>query len=180
MSRRSARGFTLIEIIAAISILGLAISGAVALLDEINDGSRRIVREGGRVARESNGARLLRRLLVDAKASTDSTRRFRGDENTLELWTLCDVPGGWAEDCRVSLSIDQRGDSSVVVADVPGSGVFSARRQAGPVSFRYYHPSARTDTVWARQWSSNVSLPAAIGLVVGSDTIVLPVGPARE
>lgn len=177
MSRRS--GFTLIEILAAISILGLAISGAVALLDQLSDGAARIVKESNRVARESNGARLLTRLLLDAQPNADSSKHFRGDENSLELWTFCDVPGGWAEECRVTLSIDQRGDSSVLIAGLSGGAALSVRRQAGPAHFRYYNPSAPDDTAWARQWSSNAALPAAIGLVAGGDTIMLPVGPAR-
>jgi prepilin-type N-terminal cleavage/methylation domain-containing protein len=179
MSRHSPTGFTLIEVLAAISILGLALSGAVALLDQLNDGSARIVREGLRAARESNGARLLSRVLIDARSSTDSTKRFAGDENGLELWTMCDVSGAWAEECRVTLSIDQRPDSSVVLIGLPGATV-SSRRQAGRASLRYYRRSALNDTLWVRQWSSNVSLPAAIGLVVGADTIMLPVGPARD
>lgn len=180
MRRRSARGFTLIEMLAAISLFGLVIGGAVALLDQLTDGTTRIGTEGARVAREGNGARLLARLLMDARKSTDSTRRFRGDENGLELWTLCDVPGGWAEDCRATLSIDQRGDSSALIAGVPGGAAFSVRRQKGTASLRYYNATAHNDTLWVRQWSSNVLLPVAIGLVTGADTIVFPVGPARD
>jgi prepilin-type N-terminal cleavage/methylation domain-containing protein len=178
MRLSSSRGFTLIEMLAAISIFGLAIGGAIALLDQLGDGASRIGAEGGRIAREGNGARLLTRLLMDARTSTDSTRRFRGDANSLELWTLCDVPGGWAEDCRATLSIDQRGDSSALIAGLPTGGAFSVRRQKGAASFRYYNP--QSDTLWARQWSSNLVLPIAIGVVVGGDTIVLPVGAARE
>jgi prepilin-type N-terminal cleavage/methylation domain-containing protein len=180
MPRRSRPAFTLVELLAAISILGLAISGAVVLLDQLADATDRIARESKRVGRERNGARLLTRLLLDAHSSTDSTKRFRGDENGLELWTLCDVPGGWSEECRVVLAIDQRGDSSVLLADLPDAAGLSVRRQAGSARFRYYHPSMSADTLWVRQWSSNVSLPVAIGLVVPGDTVIFPVGPGRD
>jgi hypothetical protein len=169
-----------VELLAALSITGVAIGGAVTLLAQLGDASDRIAKESSRVAREGNGARLLTRLLMDAHASTDSTKRFRGDENSVELWTLCDVPGGWSEECRATLAIDHRGDSSVVLATMPGGGALSVRRQKGIVAFRYYNPSAPDDTAWARQWSSNASLPVAVGLVTGTDTTVLPVGPIRD
>src|SRR5262249_42726062 len=132
-----------------------------------------------RASREGNGARLLERLLMDARTSTDSAKRFRGDENSLELSTLCDAPGGWREACRVTLSIDRRGDSSVVLAGVPGTPIAVLRRP-GPVTFRYFRPMAGTDTTWVTQWSSNASLAVAMSLVARDDTIILPVGPARD
>jgi len=180
MPRHSTSGFTLLEVLAAISLLGLAISAAVALLDQLNDGSARIARESARSARDGNGARLLARLLMDARTSTDTTQRFRGDTNSVELWTLCDVPGGWAERCRVTLSIDQQAESSVVLIGLPESITVSGRRELGRATFRYYNPLTRSDTLWVPQWSSNASLPVAIGLFTGIDTIVLPVGPARD
>jgi prepilin-type N-terminal cleavage/methylation domain-containing protein len=180
MSLGNSRAFTLVELLAALAISGLALAGATALLDQLGDGSARIARESMRTSREGNGARLLERVLIDATANTDSTKRFRGDENSLELWTLCDAPGGWREECRVTLSIDRIVDSTVVLAGVPGNTSLSVLRRAGTASFRYFRPAIGSDTTWATQWSSNASLPVAIGLVTGGDTIILPVGPARD
>jgi prepilin-type N-terminal cleavage/methylation domain-containing protein len=180
MSRGNPRGFTLVELLAALSICGLALAGATALLDQLGDGSARIARESLRASREGNGGRLLERLLMDASISIDSTKHFRGDDNTLELSTLCDAPGGWREACRVTLLIDRRGDSSVVLAVVPGSTALPVMRRAGTASFRYFRPMAGTDTTWVTQWSSNASLPVAMSVVARDDSIILPVGPARD
>ncbi|MEP6493405.1 MAG: prepilin-type N-terminal cleavage/methylation domain-containing protein [bacterium] len=175
----SPRGFTLIEITVALAIAGLAMVGGIALIDQIGDSAGRINQDGRRAAREGNGVRLLRRVLLDATTTTDSTKRFRGDQHSLELWTTCDISAGWAEVCRVSLSIDERRDSSVVLADLSTGESFPLRRQAGTAEFRYFNPMA-TDTSWVRQWSSNVSLPTAVGLLARGDTTVFPVGVARE
>jgi len=174
------RGFTLLELTAALSVTGLVMLGGIALLDQLGDSATRITRDAARVARDGNGARLLRRLLVDASTSTDSTKRFRGDERSLELWTRCDAPAGWSEPCRVTLAIDERPDSSILMAELPGAPPLAVRRQAGPAEFRYYNPSTGTDTTWVRQWSSNAVRPVAIGLVVREDTVVLPVSVARD
>ena len=179
MRRRSARGFTLIEMLAAISHLRprhLRRRRAARSTHRRHDAHR----SGGRRASREKGTALvcLARLLMDTRRNTDSTKRFRGDENSLELWTLCDVPGGWAEDCR--------GDA----VDRP-TGRQQRRhrrtcREAPPSRFGGKKEQRASDTTMrpptmtrcgSRQWSSNASLPVAIGLVAGADTIVFPVGP---
>ena len=176
---RTRNGFTLLELIAALSVTGLAMLGGLLLVDQLTDSGARIVRDGARVTRSGNGDRLLRRLLADASANTDSTKRFRGDTQSFEIWTQCDVSGGWSEPCRAELMIDERSDSSVVLAQL-GSTQYSVRRQAGQGQFRYYDASGARDSLWVGQWSSNVTLPRAIGLVLERDTIVLPVGGGRD
>jgi prepilin-type N-terminal cleavage/methylation domain-containing protein len=65
LARRS--GFTLIELLAALSISGLAMIGGILVLDQITDSTARIVRAGVIAAREGNGPRVLRQLLLDAR-----------------------------------------------------------------------------------------------------------------
>ena len=90
-SRHNHPGTTLLELIVALAITGLAMLGGILLLDQVNDGGRRIDRESRRHARDSNGDRLLRRLLLDARQTSDTADRFRGDERNLSYLTLCDT-----------------------------------------------------------------------------------------
>lgn len=170
-------GFTLIELIAALAIVGFAMLGGIMLLDQLGDSAERIARQGSLAAREGNGARMLHRLLADASTSSDSTKSFRGSERSLEFWSLCDVPGGWAESCRVSLAIDERIDSVAILAELSTGGSVLLRRQRGPSVFRYYDPSS--EILWLRDWSSHATLPVAVALVGDRDTTVLPVSVAR-
>jgi prepilin-type N-terminal cleavage/methylation domain-containing protein len=176
---RSRRGVTLLELLIALTISGLAILGCVMLLDQLNDSHERIGREHVADATAGNGDRLLRRLLVDARTTTDTAERFRGDEHNASYLTLCDTPAGWPEACRVTLSVDSLRDSSVIVAETSGDDRFEVRRIPGAATFRYLDLSSR-DSSWVRQWATSIALPGAIGLVVGNDTTVLPLGPARE
>jgi prepilin-type N-terminal cleavage/methylation domain-containing protein len=177
MRRPEPLGFTLLELMAALALVGFAMLGGIMLLDQLGDSGERIVSEGVLAAREGNGARLLRRLLADATESSDSTKTFRGDERSLDFWSLCDVPGGWAEPCHVSLAIDERTDSTVVLARLSTGGSLALRRQRGTSSFRYYNPSS--DTLWLRDWSSHATLPVAVALVGERDTTVFAVSVAR-
>jgi prepilin-type N-terminal cleavage/methylation domain-containing protein len=176
---RSRRGVTLIELIVALAIAGLAILGCVLLLDQLNDSHARIVRQRTADASAGNGDRLLRRLLVDARTTTDTADRFRGDEHTASYLTLCDTPSGWPEACRVALAIDSLRDSSAIIAETNRDERFELRRISGAAQFRYLDLSAR-DSSWVRQWATSIALPGAIGVVVGIDTTVLPLGSARE
>lgn len=180
MRTADARGFTLIEIIVALSLIGFAMIGGLALIDQIGDSAGRISQAATLAAREGNGQRLLRRLLLDATPSGDTTKRFRGDAHSMELSTTCEVPAGWTEPCRATLAIDEGKDTSVVLTELSTGESYALRRQPGAVEFRYFNPTP-TDTFWVRQWSSNVTLPTAVGLIVGGrDTIVFPVSVARD
>jgi prepilin-type N-terminal cleavage/methylation domain-containing protein len=177
------RGVTLIEVIIALAISGLAMLGCIMLLDQLNDSQSRITRERAADATAGNGDRLFRRLLIDAHTTTDTAERFRGDEYNASYLSFCDVPSGWPEACLVRLSLDSLRDSSVIVADiVRGASVderFDLRRIPGAATFRYLDLSAR-DSSWVRKWAASVALPGAIGIVAGVDTTVFPLGSARE
>jgi prepilin-type N-terminal cleavage/methylation domain-containing protein len=174
------RGVTLLELMVALAIAGLALLGGVLLLDQIGDGNRRIDADTRRDAREINGGRLLRRLLVDAHPASDTADRFRGDERNASYLGRCDVPAGWSEGCRVLLSITSTMDSSIVAAQTIPGGRFVLRRLAGPAAFRYLDPARGPDSVLLAQWSTSIALPAAIALVTPLDTTLLPLGSVRD
>lgn len=141
--RRLRSGFTLVELVAALAVAGFAMLGGVLLLDQIGDSAQRIARDGAEAPREGNGARLLVRLLADARANEDTTKRFSGDAHTLTFWSSCDVPGGWMEPCRVTLAIDLRGDSSTVRASLSTGKHWRCARSQAPQSFDISHRRRR-------------------------------------
>lgn len=179
MSRRSRSGFTLLELVLALSLVGAAVLGGLLLLDQLNDGTERIVAESAATDREANGARLLRRIVFEAHTSPDTSRKFAGDDRSVSLLSWCDAPGGWSEPCDITLSIDARDDSSVVVADLSLGGSLVLRRESARRTWRYVDATAR-DTAWATHWSSGTTLPAALALVSARDTIVFPVRVSRD
>jgi len=149
------------------------------LLDQLSDSHERIARDRIADAAAGNGDRMLRRLLVDARSTTDSAERFRGDERNASYLTLCDTPNGWPEACRVVIALDSLRDSTAIIAETSRGERFEVRRIAGAATFRYFDPLAR-DSSWVSQWATSIALPGAIGLVVGIDTTILPLGSARD
>ena len=180
---RRRHGVTLLELIIALAISGLAMLGCVMLFDQLDDAHAHIARDRAADATAGNGDRLLRRLLIDAHTTIDTAERFRGDERNASYLSLCDMPSGWPESCRVTLSLDSLRDSSVIVANISYSEHteerFDVRRTPGAATFRYLDLSAR-DSSWVRKWATSIALPGAIAVVAGNDTTVLPLGSARE
>ncbi len=169
----------MLELMLALSLVGAAMLGGVLLLDQLGDSAGRIVAESANMDREANGSRLLRRLILEAYVSVDTNRKFVGDERVASLLSWCEVPGGWAEPCAVTLTIDERGDSSAVSGDLSIGGTFVLCRLAGRRAWRYLDPASR-DTIWSTHWSSATTLPAAVALISGTDTIVFPVQVRRD
>ena len=177
--RRERRGFTLIELSLALSLVGMAMAGGIVLMDHLGDSASRIVADGRVASREGNGARILRRTLLDATWTTDTTKRLIGDERSVEFESLCDSSAGWKEPCRFSIAIDYRGDSSAVVAVTQTLQSIVLRRQIGAAEFRYFD-ATRADSGWTRHWSSNVTLPVALAIVTDRDTAIFPLGAPRD
>jgi prepilin-type N-terminal cleavage/methylation domain-containing protein len=176
---RKRRGFSLIELLAALSVAGFVLLGGILLLDQLTDSGGRIVEHGLLLSREANGARLLRQIFLDTRVTTDSADRFRGDERSAEFSTSCQQPGGWLEQCRAALLVDQRMDSGIVLATVGGGDRVSLTRHAGVVQLRYFDPLI-PDSAWTKRWIRETSVPLAVGVIAGGDTTVYAVGSARD
>lgn len=179
-ARPERRGLTLLELLVALAIAGAAMLGGIMLLDQVRDSDRRIHAESGRNAVEMNGERLLRRLLMDARQTSDTADRFRGDERNASYLAMCDTPAGWSEQCRVLLSITASGDSSTVVVETAPGARFNVRRTAGRAVFRYLDGKQSANSAWLDQWMMSIALPAALALVTSVDTTVFPLGSIRD
>ena len=173
------RGFTLIELLAALMLSGLAILGGVMLVDQVTDSTSRIVRNGSIETHRANGMRVLRQLLLDARVTADSFDRFRGDERATELASLCQSPGGWLESCRAVIAIDWRNDTSVVTASLSTGERLELMRFVGQAELRYFDATAASPA-WVKRWALSVTMPAAIGVVVATDTSIYPLGSSRD
>jgi prepilin-type N-terminal cleavage/methylation domain-containing protein len=178
MKRGERRGFTLVELLAALSISGLAMLAGVMLLDQVTDGSSRIARAGRIAARHGNGSRLLRQLLLDAHVTGDSVDRFRGDERSVDVSTLCQQPDGWMEPCRASLGVDWRGDTSVVTASLATGERLELARYSARAELRYFD-AIPSHSAWLQRWAVSIAMPVAIAFVSAGDTAIYPLGVAR-
>jgi prepilin-type N-terminal cleavage/methylation domain-containing protein len=169
------RGFTLLEVIAALSLSGLALLGASHLLGQLGDSRDRLRTETRRAAEVQNGSRLLRALVDRAEVGSDSSARFYGSSVETSFVSWCEAPGGWLERCRVTLELSTEEDHTIVRANLGTSDPLTLSRRDGRLAFRYLD-AATPALRWRERWDVEIAMPAAIGLFGPRDTLVLRIG----
>lgn len=178
------RGFTLLEVIVAITIGGLAVSTAVALLMGIAGRADAVQATAVRMDRDANAERLLRALLGNVHAGEGTAPAFTGDRRGARFQTWCEVPGARTELCSAHLFLAETATASslsveIVAPNTAGEGGHSAKRtlrlwsdfEAGGL---LYLVGAADGGRWAAAWTS-ITLPVAIAVVLDADTLILPV-----
>jgi hypothetical protein len=162
------------EVTAALAISGLLLFGLWTLLRQLADARDRIVAEANAQDTAANGARLLRALVANTEASTDTSERFIGGPTGAAFLTWCATPGGWLEHCRVQLNLVPFGDSSALTAVVAAQRAYVVWRGVGTASLLY--AAFTSDSVWTGSWGQSVTIPAALAIATRADTIVLGTG----
>ena len=190
--RVNARGFTLVELLVAATVGALALAAAHATLAQLAPGAEAVARAAAAADRDANAERLLRQAVLGLDVGVG--REFDGDAAGARFLTWCDVPAGWRERCAAHLIID-----SVVVAPVGDSGgrapalvlALTPTDSAGRSAVRpdtvvlrtgLAHAALRyladpgTGGRWMAAWARSVTAPAALGVVLDADTLILRVG----
>jgi prepilin-type N-terminal cleavage/methylation domain-containing protein len=176
---RRNRGFTLIEVIAAVMVGAVILIGARELFIELDGAAQRIVVGSHAVDRDANAERLLRALTVRLEVGIDSTRRFGGDEREAHFTSWCDVPSGWQERCDVTIRFDTLNGRMrlLLVRDTLSPIPVVTGLSGGRLR---YLSSAVDGGVWFRTWSVGRTAPLAIGVLCDraaqGDTLVLRIG----
>jgi len=179
MSRRSQprAGFTLIEVVVALVVSAIVMLGARAMLAEVGDDALRISTETQRLDSAANGERTLRALVRQLDLNSGEASQFAGDPQQVSFSSWCDVPGGWREHCAVTLSLDPRagaGNSALVIRTSKGAALV-VRDNIGVGELRYL-TTVTGGGEWIRVWGAGITAPLAIGIILDSDTLIVPIG----
>jgi prepilin-type N-terminal cleavage/methylation domain-containing protein len=169
------RAFTLIEVVVALVIGGMALSAAVALLDGL---ARRVdaVRAAAAAEdRDANGERLLRTLLANLRGTTDTLSPLAGDSSRVAFRTWCETSEGWLRPCDAELRI-ARSDSvtqfdlTLQAGDTSTMTLWRTPLRAGPSAVRYLLDPAHGGT-WLTSWAARMP-PNAVATITGGDTLI--------
>jgi prepilin-type N-terminal cleavage/methylation domain-containing protein len=168
-------GFTLMEVVVALSIGALVLLGARAMLSQLADSAEATAGAAAETDREANGERLLRDVVSRVEISDIDHRGVWGDEAGARFSTWCQMPDGWLERCTALLGVVRLDTATVLALELPRGEVHPVRRGFGRARLMYLIDAANGGR-WTRNWSSTVTAPLAIGVVADADTLILRIG----
>lgn len=168
-------GFTLLEVMVAITLSAFLLLGARALVEQMGDSAERIAGSAAGVDQEANSERLLRALTGRAEPPQGPRSEFAGTSRGVRFTSWCDVAAGWMERCTVSVGILQVAGGHVLALDAAEGEPIVVRRGFRDGQLLYLR-DAGEGGVWLREWNSQVSTPLAVGVVMDRDTMILRIG----
>lgn len=178
MMLRKRLGMTLIELVLSIALLGMVILGLHGLTDALMLADNRLSVRVADAERRGIGHRLLFDLLARAKTWGDADESVFGTSSEATLRSWCESSVGLLERCSVRLRLRREAEGDVldgILADVTVIPLVD-----GPRGMRLiYLDGPDLSGRWLQGWSGNLDTPSAIGVVRGSDTLIVPVGAAR-
>lgn len=136
-------GFTLIEVIVALTVATMVIVAAHRIFSGVADGSKAVVAARESLDRSANARRWLKSTFLSLEPPFEG----RADRASFTSWQL--TSGGWFEPQPIVLAQD--------------AAEFVGTRGVTAVAFDYLlDPGA--DSKWVREWISPVSAPLAVRL----------------
>lgn len=171
-------GFTLLEVVVALSLAGLAALLVHAVFRSVLEGGAALDRHRVALDRDMNAERWLVEALGSVEVGLEGDSPFQGSVERLECTTRLQTAGGWRE--RQSLVLTRSG--SRLIAYVAGDPI--VLRDSVTVFAIDYLIDPGLHSPWVQGWQSPVSAPLAIRLRTTSqaatgevtDTLIVPLG----
>jgi prepilin-type N-terminal cleavage/methylation domain-containing protein len=148
------RGFTLVEVMVAMTIAAIVIVAAHQVFTSVADGSKAVAIARESLDRSSNARRWLKAMFLSLEPP------FDGRANRMSCTSWQETPGGWFAPKSLTLALEK----DRLMAGAADQSI-ELREGATDVAFDYLlEPGA--DTKWVREWVSPVSAPLAVRLRV--------------
>jgi prepilin-type N-terminal cleavage/methylation domain-containing protein len=170
-------GFTLVEVMVALVVIGVAVAGARVVLGQLADDAERIARSSADADREAGADALLRDLAgrLELGGAAGGERRFEGQPHGARFHSWCDVPAGWLERCEVTLGILDLDGQPVLAVRADGADPVALRRGFSEGEILYLR-DAGGGGEWVRRWGASITAPVALGVVLDGDTLIVRIG----
>jgi prepilin-type N-terminal cleavage/methylation domain-containing protein len=175
VKRRDRTGFTMIEVIVALTLSAIVLVSARAMLGALDGNASRIRQAAATADKAANIEETFRRLIGLTEVGPQVQAPFAGDSRSVTFGTWCEVPSGWLERCETLIRFEKRrGVLQLVIRSSVGSS-FVLRDSLRYGELRYL-TSADNGGIWLSTWGPGVTSPLAIGVILDADTLMIPIG----
>lgn len=175
--RRERRGFTMIELLVALSIGAVVLSSARVLLDGIGAQAGVTARAMRTSDARANAERTARQVVGNIALAPNGRPTFAGTSDEARFDSWCPSARGGLEPCHVQLAVRHgRGERTVALSLSTGQSIVLGR--GFPAHLRYLS-DASSGGRWDPQWSATQTPPLAIAVTTGRDVLFLRVGERR-
>jgi prepilin-type N-terminal cleavage/methylation domain-containing protein len=170
-------GFTLLEVMVALTVMGVVLVGARTLLGQIADDADRITAASADADREANAEALLRTVAgrLELSPPADGNAGFEGTPRGMRFHTWCEVPDGWLERCRASLGFVETNGEPLLALRLSTGETVPLRRGFAAGELVYLRDAAAGGD-WVRDWGASLTAPLAVGVVIDGDTAIVAIG----
>jgi prepilin-type N-terminal cleavage/methylation domain-containing protein len=177
MTRTPHRGFTLMEVIVALTIAALLVVGARGLLEAIGGQAQAVLRFATAADRRLNARTELRRLVADLEPMRDSLPSMEGDGDSTAFRSRCVSEHGWTEPCDVMLRVEAGTQGRrVTLTAQDRRAVIGDSLSAAAIR---YLTSAIAGGRWIESWQGTIGIPVGLGIIMNGDTLFMPIGDRR-
>jgi prepilin-type N-terminal cleavage/methylation domain-containing protein len=170
-------GFTLVELLVALSIGAVVLAGARTLLEGLADHATATVRAARSADTAGNAERLVRQVVSNVALAPELQPTFTGTASEATFGSWCPAAWGGLESCRARLAIRMDGAAPAVVLSL-STGEEVALAHGAPARLRYL-ADAGNGGRWYAQWNDLLTPPLAVGVLAGADTLLLRIGERR-
>jgi prepilin-type N-terminal cleavage/methylation domain-containing protein len=169
-------GFTLIEVLVALALSAIVVLGARGLLEGMMGQAHGIVRAAYTADSLANVDLTVHRLIGNLALAQGDAPSFDGDERSARFDSWCMTPGGWQERCAIQLVANPDSTGGVHLLQTAGEPIVVG---SGQRSALRYLAEVGGGGHWVTRWQSSITPPLAIGVLTGTDTMVLRIGALR-
>jgi prepilin-type N-terminal cleavage/methylation domain-containing protein len=177
MRRADRSGFTLVEVLVALSLGATVLLGARTLLEALGDHTARAADLARAADGDANAEHAARSIAARLRLA-DPAPAVEGGAREARFASWCETPHNWLEPCAVRLVVEADGERVCVVMELSTGERIVLRRGVAAAELRYL-ASAEAGGVWWARWPATLAVPLGVAVISDRDTMLLRIGERR-
>ena len=171
-------GFTLVEVLGALTIGAMVLAGARGLMEGLADHAAATVRAARASDAVANSERAARQIVGNVALAPRLEPSFTGTPTQADFASWCPSVFGGLEACGVHLLVVRSDTSAEEVVLALSTGTRLSIGHGATARLRYL-ADAGAGGRWYPRWDDVLTPPLAIGVLAGTDTMLLRIGERR-